>query len=134
MLQKDKNKKWSDKNVTPFWRRRRDLNPRAYRPTPLAGEPLHHLSTSPGEILYETNMLTGKMAEGKRFELLSLARSLVFKTSSLNHSDTPPVLLNNSYNDITPSSFCQQLLQKSFLDSPLSFGLIQDINNFPSSK
>ncbi len=31
------------------WRRTRDLNPRAglSRPTPLAGEPLHHLGSSP---------------------------------------------------------------------------------------
>ena len=55
------------------------------RPTPLAGEPLHHLGTSPW---WKNKSFMWR--RGRDSNSWSLARSLVFKTSSLNHSDTSP--------------------------------------------
>ena len=63
------------------------------RPTPLAGEPLHHLSTSPAIQYSIINMETEKFLvwrRGRDSNPWSLSESLVFKTSSLNRSDTPP--------------------------------------------
>ena len=60
-------------------------------PTPLAGAPLRPLeyySTSQSDKLFT---FSHKMAERMRFEPMVRSReSLVFKTSSLNHSDTSP--------------------------------------------
>ena len=63
------------------------------QPTPLAGAPRHQL-----EYISRWNVLTvlihffsgWNVAERKGFEPLALFESLVFKTSSLNRSDTSP--------------------------------------------
>ena len=83
-----------------FWRRKRDLNPRAGYPTYSlsrgAPSPLGYFSTCK----VTKNMKMEKQGvkpawksnwrRGRDSNPWSLARSLVFKTSSINHSDTPP--------------------------------------------
>ena len=62
------------------------------RPTPLAGEPRHHLSTSPWQRcnLFLLHPENPKLAEKVGFEPTEHCCSTVFKTASLNHSDTSP--------------------------------------------
>ena len=61
------------------------------RPTPLAGEPLHHLSNPPYMVKHLKRYYWRR---GRDSNPWSLAGSLVFKTSSLNHSDTSPKLIS----------------------------------------
>ena len=92
-LHKKKNRivlaqKWLNNAV---WRRKRDLNPRAGYPTYSlsrgAPSPLGYFSM----VKYiEKYTLIYIWRRGRDSNSWSLARSLVFKTSSLNHSDTPP--------------------------------------------
>ena len=63
------------------------------RPTPLAGAPRHHLSTTPNDkrlirLLNLAALWKNGGEEGIR--TLGSCESLVFKTSSLNRSDTSP--------------------------------------------
>ena len=66
-----------------LWRRRRDSNPRTslIQPNPLAGDPLEPLE-------YFSKIC--KWRRGWDSNPRCLTTSLVFKTSSLNHSDTSP--------------------------------------------
>ncbi len=69
-----------------FWRRRRDLNPRA-------GYPTYALSRGASSPLEYFCMVTNKIFFWRRgwdSNPRSLAGSPVFKTGSLNHSDTSP--------------------------------------------
>ena len=82
------------------WRRRRDLNPRAGFPTYSlsrgAPSPLGYFSM----VNYHENFCSSldvKWRRGRDSNSWSLAGSLVFKTSSLNHSDTSPCLARVIY-------------------------------------
>ena len=55
------------------------------RPNGLANRPLHHLSTAPYSVLIVFLWRRGWDSNPR-----PLSESLVFKTSSLNRSDTPP--------------------------------------------
>ena len=111
------------------WRRKRDLNPRAGYPTYSlsrgAPSPLGYFSK--GKFIYQTmkfykqnHRFKAQSAlkmwrRGRDSNSWSLARSLVFKTSSINHSDTSPQVPqcnDNDYNGF--SSNCQQFFPSFF--------------------
>ena len=75
------------------WRRKRDLNPRTGYPTYSlsrgAPSPLGYFSMCELYKTYEI-MECARWRRRRDSNSWSLAGSLVFKTSSLNHSDTPP--------------------------------------------
>ena len=78
------------------------LAPFFRRPTPLAGEPLHHLSNPPyGKVINWFNWRRERDSNP-----WSLAGSLVFKTSSLNHSDISP------YVPMYHKNYCIIFMQK----------------------
>ena len=92
----------TDSNIiTLLWRRWRDLNSRAGYPTYTLsrGASSANLSTSPTEI---KNTIFCSGGEGE-IRTLGAYASLVFKTSSLNRSDTSPRSLNN---ELYYNSFC----------------------------
>ena len=76
-------------------RRRRDLNPRAAINDllPFQGSPFSHLGTSPK--LKHIHDIIGLTTKRRRWDSnpRPLSESPVFKTGSLNHSDTSPRLL-----------------------------------------
>ena len=90
------------------WRRLRDLNPRdGYPPYALSrGASSANLSKSPDEVWYYYEKMRSETAVLKRYggeggiRTHGSCESLVFKTSSLNHSDTSPYLRATS--DIIP--------------------------------
>ena len=93
-------KLWSLSKMTiKLWRRRRDLNPRAGFPT----YALSRGASSPLEYfcIMVTKIKNMKLCWRRGWDSnpRSLAGSLVFKTSSLNHSDTSPnckrITINN---------------------------------------
>ncbi len=87
-------KKEKDYKSSPFsWRRRRDLNPRAGHPT----YTLSRGASSPLEYFSMVNLKLSWRRERDSNPWL-LAESLVFKTSSLNHSDISPYLCGHILN------------------------------------
>ena len=76
-----------------LWRRKRDLNPRAGFPTYSlsrgAPSPLGYFSNG---CMVPPQQAKGCWRRGWDSNPRSLAGSLVFKTSSLNHSDTSPCM------------------------------------------
>ena len=85
------------------WRRLRDLNPRdGYPPYALSrGASSANLSKSPDEVWYYYEKCSYKRYGGEGgIRTHGSCESLVFKTSSLNHSDTSPYLQATS--DIIP--------------------------------
>ena len=91
----------SIKITVDFWRRRWDLNP-------CAGYPTYSLSRgapSPTWVLLHGEYKRKMWRRGRDSNSWSLTRSLVFKTSSLNHSDTSPFQNKWYYN--TQSMLCQ---------------------------
>ena len=77
-----------------FWRRRRDLNPRAAFTTYTLsrGASSANLSTSPNlkHMKLWRQAIERKSGGEAEIRTLGAFASLVFKTSSLNHSDTSP--------------------------------------------
>ena len=95
--------KESGRNLHPdsFWRRRRDLNP-------CAGYPTYSLSRGASSPLeYFSRWLELSWRRGRDSNSWFLSESLVFKTSSLNHSDTPP---QNCKKYISKKRECCQLI------------------------
>ena len=66
-----------------FWRRRRDLNPRA-------GHPTYALSRGAPSATWVLLHILLAWRRGRDSNPRHLSVSLVFKTSSINHSDTSP--------------------------------------------
>ena len=102
-----------------FWRRKRDLNPRAGYPTYSlsrgAPSPLGYFSKGKFIYIYEVEKRDKHPKHGRPCSDMiwrrgrdsnswSLAGSLVFKTSSINHSDTSPQLLSATWIIIQDSS------------------------------
>ena len=112
----------TQKSVFVYWRRRRDLNPRAAFTTYTLsrGASSANLSTSPNIEKYElVKRLCAAFRDGGEAEIRTLGAfaSLVFKTSSLNHSDTSPsvivskkTLLLYHFHKILSSLFPQNLI------------------------
>ena len=86
----DKTKKVSTKVFTFLWRRKRDSNPRAgeSRPNGLANRPLR--PTWVFLRIIKIILLVKKSGGEGEIRTHGPYESLVFKTSSLNHSDTSP--------------------------------------------
>ena len=110
-LSKQKNKDPPSRVGPYFWRRRRDLNPRA-------GFPAYSLSRGAPSASWVLLQVELRQFKKWRREWDSnprpLAGSLVFKTSSLNHSDTSPYahLAFQHFSKIyfnTSFSICQHL-------------------------
>ena len=106
-----KRKKKSQKGFLFLWRRRRDLNPRASFPTYSlsrgAPSPLGYFSMVNVSELIRVAVWWRR---GRDSNSWSLAGSLVFKTSSLNHSDTSP----NASNILAYPPPCCQCFFKNF--------------------
>ena len=77
-------------------RRKRDLNPRAATNDllPFQGSPFSHLGTSPSKSLQVIHYSKRRRWDSNP---RSLSESPVFKTGSLNHSDTSPKQLSDSF-------------------------------------
>ena len=95
------------------WRRRRDLNPRApYEAYSLrrgASSPLEYFSIGEKSIVRRSGEVIGG---GDGIRTHGSCESLVFKTSSLNHSDTPPNGCDSGYYN-THFRACQAFCQKN---------------------
>ena len=106
-----------------FWRRRRDSNPRAGFPTYTLsrGASSAYLSTSPNRIMKNIKKCGGE----EEIRTLGTCVSLVFKTSSLNHSDTSPDIRSWSLSFATAETslayFTHSVKQKCKKDAKFNF-------------
>ena len=88
----------------------RTLAPGISRPTPLAGAPRHQLEYNSMETTCQGYRIEMKWRREWDSNPRSREGSLVFKTSSLNHSDISPCnrVTRNVYYYITRTTVCQQ--------------------------